>query len=63
MKKCYYCPWHSDKCKNPNSKNYDKFSEDVEQCIPMLIDKSKKPESRYAKKNINKKLEKWLRYL
>lgn len=39
MKKCYYCKWHTDKCKNPNSKNKDKFIDDITKCIPMLIKK------------------------
>ena len=43
MKKCYYCPWHSDKCKNPNSRNKDKFLEDIKHCKPMLINKDIKP--------------------
>lgn len=40
MKKCKSCQWSSDKCKNPNSKNKDKFIEDITECIPMLIDET-----------------------
>lgn len=39
MKKCLNCPWSSDKCKNPDSKNKDKFIEDVVKCKPLLIRK------------------------
>lgn len=37
VKKCKYCGWSSDKCKNPNSKNYDKFLDDIVKCKPLLI--------------------------
>lgn len=40
MKKCKSCQWSSDKCKNPNSKNKDKFIEDITECAPMLIDET-----------------------
>jgi len=43
VKKCYCCPWYSDKCKNPNSRNKDKFPEDIKQCRQMLINKNIKP--------------------
>lgn len=37
MKKCKSCQWSSDKCKNPNSKNKDKFIVDIVRCKPLLI--------------------------
>lgn len=49
MKKCYGCNWHTDKCKNANSKNYNKYSENIDKCIPMLIDKTKANEIHYIK--------------
>ena len=39
MKKCYNCPHSSDKCKNPNSKNKDRFIDDIKKCKPLLITK------------------------
>jgi len=42
MQKCYGCGWHTDKCKNPNSKNYNKYAKDITECKPMLIDKTQK---------------------
>ena len=44
MEKCYGCNWHTDKCKNHNSKNYNKYAREVAKCKPMLIDKSKASE-------------------
>lgn len=44
MQKCYGCGWHTDKCKNRNSKNYNKYAKDIDKCRPMLIDKSQKIE-------------------
>ena len=44
MQKCYGCNWHTDKCKNNNSKNHNKFPGQVSKCLPMLIDKSKAKE-------------------
>jgi len=41
MLKCYGCNWHTDKCKNHDSKNYNKYPREISKCIPMLIDKSK----------------------
>lgn len=38
MKKCKICGWHSDKCKNQNSKNYNQFLENITKCKSMLID-------------------------
>lgn len=32
MKKCYVCKWHTDKCKNRESKNFNKFPEEVKSC-------------------------------
>lgn len=31
-KKCYKCRWHTDKCKNMQSKNFNKFPEEVSNC-------------------------------
>lgn len=31
-KKCYKCRWHTDKCKNRESKNFNKFPEEVSNC-------------------------------
>lgn len=42
MQKCFGCCYYTDKCKNPNSRNYDKFPEMIEKCRPMLIDKTQK---------------------
>jgi len=39
MNKCYRCRWITDKCRNPNSKNYGKFIDDIKLCKPMLIDR------------------------
>jgi hypothetical protein len=41
MKKCRKCGWFSDKCKNRNSKNFNKWEEDIKKCKPLLIDKNK----------------------
>lgn len=30
--KCYKCKWHTDKCKNQTSKNYNKFPDEVVKC-------------------------------
>ena len=29
---CYDCIYHTDKCKNHDSDQYDKFLQDIEQC-------------------------------
>lgn len=42
MQKCYGCQWHTDKCKNPNSKNYNEYAENIDKCRPMLIDKTQR---------------------
>lgn len=44
MQKCLGCNWYTDKCKNPNSKNYNNYGYYITSCIPMLIDKSKSDE-------------------
>lgn len=31
-KKCYKCKWHTDKCKNWESKNFNKFPDEVVKC-------------------------------
>lgn len=41
MEKCDGCNWFTDKCKNPNSKNYNKYASKISKCKPLLIDKNK----------------------
>jgi len=31
-KKCGNCDWHTDKCKNPNNVNYNKFKDNENRC-------------------------------
>lgn len=41
--KCYKCKWHTDKCKNVESKNFNKFPDEVTKCnqpIRKIIDKT-----------------------
>ena len=49
MEKCYRCRWITDKCRNPNSKNFGKFIDDIKLCKPMLIDKSNNNIKPYVK--------------
>lgn len=41
MQKCLGCNYYTDKCKNDNSKNYNKYERLIRSCVPELIDKSK----------------------
>jgi hypothetical protein len=41
MVKCLGYNWFTDKCKNPNSKNYNKPASRITECIPKLIDQNK----------------------
>jgi hypothetical protein len=31
-KKCGFCGWHSDKCKNPDNINYNEFKDNDDRC-------------------------------
>lgn len=42
--KCYKCKWHTDKCKNQESKNFNKFPDEVVKCNQPIKFTDKLPE-------------------
>lgn len=50
MVKCLGCNWFTDKCKNPNSRNFNKFADDIKKCKSMLIDKKRTNEITFGKR-------------